>query len=139
MLYKASPFGYFDRTTKVSRGPWFQHAFVEDDGLDYYYTFAMNGATYHLLSNNIPLQDRRRLNNLYKGIQRHQGMALFAGLWVGVEVSMRWSVLRKMAIGWRVLATLGLGWAVGSAFSINNSQYYGPTLSAYFKQYSSTA
>ena len=33
MLYKVSPFGYFSRVAKVSRGPWFQEHLVEDDGL----------------------------------------------------------------------------------------------------------
>ena len=139
MLYKATPFGYFDRTSKVSQGPWFHHSFVEDDGLDYFDTFVMNGTTHTLLSNNVPVADRTKLNNLYRGIERHQGMALFAGLWIAFEAQMRVCQLRKLAIGWRVLATLGLGWAVGKAFSYRNAQYYGPALSAYFRKYSTAA
>ena len=40
MLYKVSPFGYFDRVSKVSRGPWFEEQFVEEDGLEYFYAYA---------------------------------------------------------------------------------------------------
>ena len=40
MLYKVSPFGYFGRVNKVSRGPWFNEYFVEEDGLEQYYVFA---------------------------------------------------------------------------------------------------
>lgn len=37
MLYKVSPFGYFARVSKISRGPWFDEANVEEDGLEYFY------------------------------------------------------------------------------------------------------
>lgn len=53
MLYKVDPMGYFGRVQKFSRGPWFQEALIEEDGLEYYYAYAtQNGLTY-LLSNNI--------------------------------------------------------------------------------------
>lgn len=43
MLYKASPFGYFGRVSKTSRGPWFREQWVEEDGLEYLYVFGDNG------------------------------------------------------------------------------------------------
>jgi hypothetical protein len=39
MLYKASPFGYFGRVSKISRGPWFNEFWVEEDGLEWFYMF----------------------------------------------------------------------------------------------------
>jgi hypothetical protein len=39
MLYKVNSMGYFGGYSKVSRGPWFREFWVEDDGLDWYYTF----------------------------------------------------------------------------------------------------
>lgn len=65
MLYKVSPFGYFSRMPKISRGPWFHEYSVEEDGLEYFYVYnSADGATY-LLSNNIPLEDREKLEPLY--------------------------------------------------------------------------
>lgn len=59
MLYKVSPFGYFSRVSKVSRGPWFQEHQVEDDGLEWFYVFGNGqGEPVYLLSNNVPLEDR---------------------------------------------------------------------------------
>ena len=55
MLYKVSPFGYFSRVSKVSRGPWFQEYMVEDDGLEWFYVYPINGENVHLLSNNVPI------------------------------------------------------------------------------------
>lgn len=61
MLYKVSPFGYFARVSKISRGPWFQESQVEEDGLEKFYVYAADGTIHYLLSNNIPLEDRERL------------------------------------------------------------------------------
>lgn len=66
MLYKVNSMGYFGGVSKVSRGPWFKEFWVEDDGLDWYYTFLnTDGAKQYLLSNNIPLEDRQKLSHLY--------------------------------------------------------------------------
>lgn len=61
MLYKVSPFGYFSRVSKVSKGPWFNEAFAEEDGLEYFYFYAQGGEQRYLLSNNIPFEDRETL------------------------------------------------------------------------------
>lgn len=39
MFYKVGPAGYFGGVVKISKGPWFREFMVEDDGLDWYYTF----------------------------------------------------------------------------------------------------
>ena len=39
MFYKINALGYFGGHYHVSRGPWFREFFVEDDGLDWFYTF----------------------------------------------------------------------------------------------------
>lgn len=68
MLYKVSPFGYFGRVGKISRGPWFNELNVEEDGLEYFYVFGMGGQPVFLLTNNIPLEDREKLQRLYYGL-----------------------------------------------------------------------
>ena len=60
--------GYFGRVSKVSRGPWFEENKVEDDGLEYFYVFGNGGSATYLLSNNIPLEERQKLDRLYHGI-----------------------------------------------------------------------
>lgn len=61
MLYKVSPFGYFSRVAKVSRGPWFEEYKVEEDGLEYFYCYNNGTEFVYLLTNNIPFEDRDRL------------------------------------------------------------------------------
>jgi hypothetical protein len=39
MLYKVEPMGYFGRVDKISRGPWFEERFVEEDMLEKYFVF----------------------------------------------------------------------------------------------------
>jgi len=58
--------GYFGGVNKVSRGPWFRKFWVEDDGLEWFYSFLDNdGNKCYLLSNNLPLGDREKLSYLY--------------------------------------------------------------------------
>jgi hypothetical protein len=101
MLYKVGPFGYFSRVSKVSRGPWFQEYMVEDDGLEYFYVYG-NGI--HLLTNNIPFEDREKLDRLYKAFKRNKQLAWFGGLWLGAETVIRVPYFRRMAIGWRLVS-----------------------------------
>ena len=65
MFYKVSPFGYFGRVTKVSRGPWFRELWVEEDGLEYFYVYNNGEGITYLLTNNIPVEDREKLQRLY--------------------------------------------------------------------------
>lgn len=139
MLYKVDPMGYFGRVQKLSRGPWFQEAMVEEDGLDYYYVFSTNNGLANLLTNNIPMQDRDRLHRLYDAFQRNRYLAWFGGLWVGFEVTARCSCFTKMAIGWKLLSMLGMAWAVKTSVQLYNGFYYGPIFSAYFRKYGNYA
>lgn len=135
MLYKVSPFGYFSRVTKVSRGPWFQEHLVEDDGLEWFYVFGDDGAPSYLLSNNVPVEDRERLDRLYKGFQRNRGLAWAAGLWLGFETVTRVGYFTRMAIGWKAVSLVGAAFLYKNVFQYYNGQTYGPLLSAYFRKY----
>lgn len=56
MLYKISSMGYFGGVAKVGRGPWYKEHMVEDDGLEWFYTFAdADGKECYLLSNNMAI------------------------------------------------------------------------------------
>lgn len=139
MLYKVSPFGYFGRVTKVSRGPWFQEHMVEDDGLEWFYVFGNQGEVTYLLSNNVPLEDRERLDRLYKSFQRNRALAWAGGLWLGLETVLRVPFFKSMAFGWRVLSLVGCGFAYKNLFQLYNGETYGPLFSAYFRKYSKVA
>jgi hypothetical protein len=90
MLYKVTAMGYFGGVAKVSRGPWFKDYFVEDDGLDWFYTFldSDNNKCY-LLSNNIQFEDREALSRMYHSQVRNNRIAWFFGAWAGVELCLR--------------------------------------------------
>lgn len=65
-MYKFDSMGYMGGVAKVSRGPWFRDAFVEDDGLDWMYSaYDMEGKKIWLSSNNIPVADRMKMSHLY--------------------------------------------------------------------------
>jgi len=136
MLYKVSPFGYFSRVAKVYRGPWFQEHNVEDDGLEWFYVFGTEGEPQYLLSNNVPLEDRERLDRLYKAFQRNRGLAWAAGAWLGFETVTRVGYFSKMAVGWKALSLFGAAFLFKNAIQYQNGQTYGPLLSAYFRKYS---
>lgn len=139
MLYKVSPFGYFSRVAKVSRGPWFQEHLVEDDGLEWFYVYGSDGEPVYLLSNNVALEDRENLDRLYKGFQRSRGLAWAAGLWLGFETVTRVPYFSKMAIGWRALSLIGSAFLYKNAFMYFNGNQYGPTMSALFRKYQTAA
>lgn len=107
MLYKVSPFGYFARVSKVSKGPWFNEDFAEEDGLEYFYVFGQSGQAMYLLSNNIPFEDRENLQRVYYALQRNKCLAWFGGLWLGTETILRVKCFKSMALGWRVLSLFG--------------------------------
>ena len=139
MLYKVSPFGYFSRVSKVSRGPWFQEHNVEDDGLEWFYVYGQDGEPVYLLSNNVPLEDREKLDRLFKAFQRNRALAWAGGLWLGFETVTRVAKLQQLAFGWKVLAMIGGAFLYKNAFQYFNGQTYGPVLSAYFRKYASEA
>lgn len=136
MLYKVSPMGYFGRVQKVSRGPWFQEYMVEDDGLERFYVVGSNDGLNYLLSNNIPVGDRDRLDRLYRAYQRNKSLAWFGGLWLGFETISRVPYFKGMAFGWKMASLIGAGFLYKTAFTFFNGQQYGPLISAYFRKYS---
>ena len=139
MLYKVSPFGYFSRVSKIYRGPWFQEHLVEDDGLEWFYVYGQDGDVQYLLSNNVPLEDRERLSNLYKAFYRNRGLAWGAGFWLGFETVNRVGYFKRMAVGWKALSLLGSAYLYKNVFQYYNGQTYGPLLSAFFRKYTNVS
>lgn len=139
MLYKVSPFGYFGRVAKISRGPWFNEWNVEEDGLEYFYVYGNGEGLSYLLSNNVPLEDREKLDRLFHGYRRNKYLSWAAGLWLGTETVLRAGYFKKMAIGWRCLSLFGTAFLYKTAFQAYNAQTYGPILSAFFRKYSEQA
>ena len=135
MLYKVSPFGYFGRMPKVSRGAWFEEYKVEDDGLEWYYVYKVNGQTTYLLSNNLALHDRENLSRFWQALERNNSLAGFAGLYLGLETVLRVPYFKKMALGWRALSLIGTGLLYKQAIQAYNSYHYGPIVCAFFRKY----
>jgi len=127
--------GYFSRVTQNSQGPWFREWFVEEDGLEYFYVFSEGGHLMYLLSNNIPLADREKLQRTYFGLQRNNKLAMFGSLWLGVESVVRFNYLKKLAPGWRILSIFGLAAVYMQGFKWYTSLTYGPIISAFFRKY----
>lgn len=134
---KLLPPGYFSRPNKVSRGPWFKEINVEDDGLEYYYTYKNGeGEKKHLLSNNIPLRDRETVEKLYNGYKRNYTLSFFAGVWTGAEIVTRFQYFKKLAPGWRFLAFAAIGLYMTEEYRYwSAGYYYMPLLCSYFKKY----
>ena len=136
MLYKINAMGYFGGVFKVSRGPWFREYFVEDDGLDWYYSYAdTEGNARYLLSNNMGLDDRMAFQSLYKSMQRNNRISWFVGLVLGAETVMKVNYFRSMAVGWKMLNIIGLGFLYKSILMQQSSMMYGPTMKAYLRKY----
>ena len=136
MPYKLHAMGYFGPVAKVSRGPWWREYWVEDDGLDWFYQFQDNdGNANYLLSNNLPYQDREKLDHLHSAMVRNNRLGWFGGLWLGFETIRKVPYFRSMALGWQGLTWLGLGYFYRSAFMTYTSQSYNPTISAYLRKY----
>jgi hypothetical protein len=74
-----------------------------------------------LLTNNIPLEERDRLQRLYYGLQRNRAFAWFGGLYLGFETVTRVPYFSKLAIGWKALALLGTGFVYKTLFSAYNA------------------
>ena len=121
----------------MSRGPWFREDWVEEDGLDYFYCFLDNdGKHKYLLSNNVPVQDRERIDHLYQTMTRNHRMTMFAGMWLGFEIVCRQKYLKSMALGWRFVSTVVGGLALHQGMQWYSAQQYAPILGAFFRKYS---
>lgn len=92
-----------------------------------------------MLSNNVPLEDRERLDFLYKAFNRNRLLAWAGGVWLGVETVSRVGYFSKMAFGWKMVSLFGTAFAFNQMFQYFNGQTYGPLLSAYFRKYSNVA
>merc|ERR1711934_852987 len=135
MLYKVTAMGYFGGVAKVSRGPWFKEYFVEDDGLDWFYTFMdSNYSKCYLLSNNLSVEDRTTLSHMYHTNVRNNRIAWLIGAAVGFEACIRTPRLRAMALGWRMLSGLGVAWATKTALMAYSAQNYNPIVGAFFRK-----
>jgi hypothetical protein len=74
----------------------------------------------HLLTNNIPFEDREKLDRLYKAFKRNKQLAWFGGLWLGAETVLRVPCFRGMAVGWRIVSLIGCAFAYKQMFQFYN-------------------
>ncbi len=135
MLYKVTPMGYFGRVSQTSRGPWFKELIVEDDGLEWYYTYGDSMGMRYLLSNNMSVKDREDFARLYHAHNRASGLAMFAGFFAGFEVVTRHAYFKPMAVGWRVASFFAVSYGFKTLFNAYNAQTYGPVIGAYLRKY----
>jgi hypothetical protein len=70
----------------------------------------------HLLSSNIPLEDREKFQNLYRSLWRNKQLAWCAGLYLALETTIRVPYFKSIALGWRVLSVFGIGFAYKTGF-----------------------
>ena len=139
-MYKVDTMGYFGGVSKVSRGPWFREYFVEDDGLEKYYTFFdHDGNKMTLLSNNMNVKDREAFSSLYKEHIRTNRLAWCFGTYLGMETVYHTPALRALAPGYRFLTMLGFGFVYKSVINYYWSSYTGPVMGAYLRKYASSA
>jgi hypothetical protein len=136
-MNKISSMGYFGGVHKVSRGPWFRSYWVEDDGMDWFYSFIdSDGNKCYLLSNNMAVQDRENMTCIYKTMQRNNRLSWFAGLWLGFETATKVGYFKNMALGWKAVSCLGLGYLYKSALISMSGDNYAPVFGAYLRKYS---
>jgi hypothetical protein len=139
MLYKISAMGYFGGVAKVSRGPWFKEFFVEDDGMDWFYTFLDNdGNKVYLLSNNMEALDREQMSYMYSTMVRNNRISWLFGAWMGMEAMTRHSYLKSMAMGWRIMSFVGLSFVFKNALMGYSSANYNPVVGAFLRKYTSS-
>ena len=108
--------GYFGGVAKVSRGPWFRDYWIEDDGLDWFYTFMnSDGQKCYLLSNNLSIEDRTKMSHLYHTQVRNNRISWFVGGWLAFECIRMDSWMKKMALGWKGVSWFALSFLFKSA------------------------
>merc|ERR1739848_615 len=121
-LYKLTPMGYFGRVYQQSRGPWFRRLWAEEDNLELYYVYGDNDGLKYLLSNNMTYEDREDFSRLFKAHNRANGLAMFAGFWLSMELFARDKKMQALPYGWRVVSFFGIAWAAKSVFNAYNAQ-----------------
>jgi len=114
---------------------------VTDDGLEYFYKYKnAEGNTEYLLSNNVPFQEREKLEHLYKAFQRTRTLTYLGGMWLGYEAVSRIPALAKFRRGTKFVILCGVAaFASTSIQYFNFNHYYGPLFCAYFTKYNSEA
>jgi hypothetical protein len=122
---------------QASRGTWFKDFFVEDDGLEWFYTFLDNdGRKCWLLSNNLPLADRERLGHLFHTNARNNRISWVLGSWLGFETMCRAAYFKKMAIGWKICSGIVASFVYKSLLMGYSGATYNPVVGAYLRKYS---
>lgn len=140
MLYKINSMGYFGGVFKLSRGPWFREFWVEDDGLEWYYSFAdSDGKTRYLLSNNMSFADREAMSNLYRTMARNNMLSWTVGLFLGFETVTKVGPFKNYALGWKALSCLGVSYLYKSALMQQTGAIYGPAMQAYLRKYADSS
>ncbi len=135
-MNKFSPSGYMGGVPKISRGPWFKEYKVEDDGLDWFYSFRdYEGNTSYLLSNNMELKDRQAFDSLYWTMDRNKKVFGFLGAWISFEVVAKMGYFKGMAPGWKFLSWGAIALFFQNGFMAYSSAYYKPLFSAYMRKY----
>ena len=93
----------------------------------------------HLLSNNLAVQDRERLQHLYHEMVRTQRIAYCLSLYLGYETTRRVPQLAGLAPGWKFLSILGIGWFYKNFIMQYYSGYSGPVMGAFLRKYNTQA
>ena len=136
MLYKINSMGYFGGVFKLSRGPWFREFMVEDDGLEWYYSFVdSDGNHRYLISNNMAVADRDAMSSLYRTMARNNLMSWGVGLWLGMETVARVGPFKGMKFGRKALSCLFVSYIFKSILMQQTAAIYGPTMQAYLRKY----
>lgn len=120
----------------VSRGPWFREIWVEDDGLDWFYTFLDNdNKKNYLLSNNIPLKDREIMNHLFFTQRRNNYISWALGLYLGMEAVTKSRYSMSCAKGWQFVQWLGFSFFFKECLMGWSGSHYNPTIGAIIRKH----
>ena len=113
---------------------------VEHDGLDWYYTYTnADGKDQYLLSNNIPIADRTKFENLFFTHWRNSRISMGLGAFAAFETVLRVNYFKKMAIGWRTLSGLGFSWLYYQLLMAYSSVNHSPAIGAFLRKHEKLA
>lgn len=92
-----------------------------------------------LCSNNISVEDRVKMQQVYWEHVRQGRIGWFVGGWLGYELTMHVPKLKALAPGWKFLTVIGMGWFAKSSIMQYWSMYKAPVMGAFLRKYSSQA